>query len=90
MKKKIFIIVLVILSVLLLKLISNRIINNILITKYENGKYDATLGKLLTVLNISEPYVAYYNYGNILYNWGEYYAAEEKYKAALAEKPFRN
>ena len=83
MKKKILIILYIILILATLKLIYNKITNNILINKYENGEYSEKDAKDLTFLDFSQTYVADYNYGNVLYNNGYYERAIEQYQKAL-------
>ena len=83
MKKKVLIIIYVILILITLKLFYNILVDNVLISNYNNGKYSENQAKLLTFLNFSQPYIANYNYGNVLYKNGEYEQAIEKYKKAL-------
>lgn len=83
MKRKILTVIYVILIVIMLKLIYNTIANNILISKYNNGEYSEDNAKALTHFNFIESYIANYNYGNILYQKGEYDEAVKKYKQAL-------
>lgn len=83
MKKKILIILYIILILATLKLLYNKITNNILISKYENGEYSEKYAKDLTFLDFSQTYVADYNYGNVLYNNGYYERAIEQYQKAL-------
>ncbi len=84
MKRKILIAVYVILICITLKLIYNTTSNNILIRKYNNGEYAKGQAKALTYINFPQKYVANYNYGNILYQNGEYESAIEEYKKALS------
>ena len=83
MKKKVLIVIYIILILITLKLLCNTLINSILINNYNKGKYSDSQAKLLTFLNFPESYVANYNYGNILYQNGEYENAIEKYKKSL-------
>ena len=45
---------------------------------------------LLHILNINEPYIVYYNEGNINYNNKEYSKAINNYKKALSKNPPKN
>lgn len=83
MKRKILIVIYIILILITLKLLYNIISNSILISKYENGEYTASQAKALTYFNFPQSYVANYNYGNFLYQNGEYESAIEEYKKAL-------
>lgn len=83
MKKKVIVTVIIIAILIFLKLLFNTIVNTVLINKYNNGEYSESQVKLLTFMNFPEGYVANYNYGNILYQNGEYESAIEKYKKAL-------
>lgn len=85
MKKKVLIIIYIILMFIFLKLLYNTGTNSILINQYNKGKYNSNQGKKLTYLNFIQGYVANYNYGNILYQNGEYENAIEEYKKALKE-----
>lgn len=60
--------------------------NEHIISKYEDKNYSQDLD-ILTHTNIIEPYVVYYNNGNIHYQSGEYEAAIDDYKEALERKP---
>lgn len=84
MKRKILIAIYIILICITIKLGYNVVINSILIGKYEDGEYSEGLAKALTSFNFPQKYVADYNYGNILYQNGEYENAIEEYKKALA------
>lgn len=83
MKKKILITIYIILICIAIKFTYNIVINSILISKYEDGEYSNGLAKALTSFNFPQKYVANYNYGNILYQNGEYENAIEEYKKAL-------
>ena len=83
MKRKIIIAVDILLIIITLKLISNIGINSKLINSYYLKDYSEKQAKALTYFNFSESYIANYNYGNILYQEGEYERAIEKYKKAL-------
>ena len=83
MKRKVLILIYIILILITLKLLCNVLINSILISNYNNGKYSDSQARVLTFLNFSESYIAHYNYGNILYQNGEYEEAIEEYEKAL-------
>ena len=83
MKRKILITISIILIIVTLKLSYNLLINNIIISKYNEGEYNDNLAKTLTVVNFPQTYIANYNYGNILYQKGKYDEAIEKYKKSL-------
>ena len=67
----------------MLKLLYNIVLNNIMIKKYNNGEYSTNMAQALIYLNFPEKYIANYNYGNILYQNGEYDASIEQYKKAI-------
>lgn len=83
MKKNILITLYVILICITIKFAYNIVINSILISKYEEGEFSEGLAKGITKFNFPQKYVANYNYGNILYQKGEYEKAIEEYKKAL-------
>ena len=83
MKRKILIGIYIILILILIKLSYNTIVNSVLISKYNEGQYSENQAKLLTYMNFTQSYVANYNYGNILYQNGEYESAIEEYAKAL-------
>lgn len=82
MKKK-YVVIYLILFFILLKCGSSFFINEIFISKYEKGEYKESLVKTLLFINISEPYIAHYNYGNVLYKNNDYDKAIEEYNKAL-------
>lgn len=83
MKRKVLIVIYIILILITLKLLCNVLINSILINNYNKGKYSDSQAKALTFLNFPESYIANYNYGNILYQNGQYEKAIEEYKKSL-------
>lgn len=83
MKRKLLIVIYIIVILVVIKLLYNTVLNSILISKYNNGEYATNIGKTLTTLNFPQSYVANYNYGNILYQNGEYEDAIDQYKIAL-------
>lgn len=86
MKRRILIILYVILICIMIKFAFNMVINSILISKYEDGEYSEGIAKTLTKFNFPQKYIANYNYGDILYQKGEYEEAIEEYKKALNGK----
>lgn len=86
MKKKVLITLYILLILLNVKLFYNTIINNSIISQYNKGKYSEKTAKTLTNFNFPQSYIAYYNYGNILYQNGKYTEAIEEYKKALAKR----
>lgn len=83
MKRKILIIIYIAFILFTLKLLYTYTANNILISKYNEGEYDIIRAENLTHINFPQSYIAYYNYGNILYQNGEYESAINKYELAL-------
>lgn len=72
--------------IVFLKLVITFVINEMYISKYNKGDYDKNLVKSLFVLNFSERYIAYYNYGNLLYQIGYFEDAINEYNKALKLK----
>lgn len=85
--KKILIIIIIILSLILLKFSSTYIVNEVIINSYEDKEYDTNLINYLYFLNITEPYIVYYNHGNLLYQNKSYDLAITKYNEALLHNP---
>lgn len=83
MKKRVFSVIYIILILIFIKLLYNTVTNSILINQYNDGKYESSQGKKLTYLNFIQSYIGNYNYGNILYQNGQYEKAIEEYKKAL-------
>lgn len=81
--KKVLFVIYIILVLILSKLIVSFCINENFISNYKSGKYDEGTVKSLLVLNIPQPCVAHYNYGNVLYKNGNYDIAIEQYNRAL-------
>lgn len=81
--KKILKIIYAILIVILLKLVMTFSINESFIVSYNNGKYETLKAQSMLLLNISEPYVAHYNYGNVLYQKNDFQGAIDEYQRAL-------
>ncbi len=83
MKRKILIIVYVISILIMINLLYIIIKNNFIVNEYKNGKYLETQAKILTDITFQKSYISNYNYGNILYQNGEYEKAIIEYKKAL-------
>lgn len=82
MKKKVLI-VYIILIFIVIKLTSTFFINESFISKYNKGNYDKNQVKKLFFLNIIQPYIAHYNYGNVLYKNSDFDGAIEEYNKSL-------
>ncbi|MBR3032659.1 MAG: tetratricopeptide repeat protein, partial [Clostridiales bacterium] len=54
--------------------------------KYEEGDYTENYN-LLEVANINEPYIVYYNNGNVMYQRQDYELAIEYFEKALTKNP---
>lgn len=85
--KKVLNILFVITSLFLVKLVLSFTINEIIISNYNKNIYNTFLVKTLYLFNFSEPYIAYYNEGNILYRTEKYDKAYQKYEKAIKKKP---
>ena len=85
MKRKIFIIIFIILCIITINLLYRIITNYILVQAYHQGKYSKAQAKRFITYNIPKGYIEYYNYGNILYQNGEYEEAINEYKKALKQ-----
>ena len=83
MRKKVLLTVLCIVVVILLKLICDYILNTIQVNSYKEEKYNADLAQLVATLKFNKSHAANYNYGNVLYQKGDYDGAIEQYKNAL-------
>lgn len=81
--KKISIMLYIFLFLIAFKLVSSFIINEHFILKYDKGIYEEKSIKYLFFINVFEPCVARYNYGNILYQNKDYDKAIEEYNKAL-------
>ena len=86
MKKRV-IAVFIIFVVIWLKLICTYSINEIFIMQYNAKKYEENFVKKLFIGNFLEPYIAHYNYGNVLYKNNNYDKAIEEYNKALKLYP---
>lgn len=85
--KKLFNSIVIILFIVFIKCIISSIINEIIIWNDKKNIYNKNLVKTLYILNIQEPYIAYYNEGNILYKMGKYEQAVSKYEKSLQKNP---
>lgn len=83
MKIRILVITYICLIFIMLNLLFINVENTFIINKYENGEYLEKNSKLLTNITFQKSYISNYNYGNILYQNGEYENAIEEYKKAL-------
>lgn len=82
--KRVRIIVGILLSFSFLCLLINYIANEMMIKKYENNEY---IENKISVLGFTEPYIAHYNRGNILYKKDNYDEAVKEYEKALHLTP---
>lgn len=80
-------IIYVILIIILIKLALTFGINQLFLAKYDKGKYDDTLAKIMLVTNFQQPYIAHYNYGNVAYQNDKFDIAIREYKRALELYP---
>lgn len=87
MKKKLKLIFIIVLTTILVKFILTFTINEIIILNYNNNVYNTSLIKVLYPFNFSQPYIVFYNNGNLLYKKEKYTKAIEKYKKAIEKKP---
>ena len=85
--KKIYIILTIILSLILIKLVVTYSINQKVITEYEKGVYRKDLISFLKKTNWNEPCIVYYNEGNIYFQEKNYNKALKSYEKALRKKP---
>ena len=81
--KKIIIIILSIISIIILHLSTRYTINEIYISKTNDGIYDDSLVNKLFIINYPETYIAYYNKGNSYYLQEKYNEAIDEYEKAL-------
>lgn len=94
MKTKTLIIADIVFIFIMFNLLFVNIKNTFIINKYKEGKYLENDAKLLTNITFQKSYVSNYNFGNILYQNGEYEKAISEYKKALktvisSEKEFK-
>lgn len=75
------------LMILFLRFLMSFMINEYIIYNYNKGIYNDKLIKLLYIFNINQPYIAYYNEGNILYQLNDYDNAIKHYDTSLQKNP---
>ena len=63
------------------------LVNEKFISLYENGEYEEENIESLSLLNINEPYIYYYNLGNVYYKNDDFDNAIESYERALELHP---
>ena len=80
---KIYKIIYIVFVIIFIKLLITFGLNEYFISQYNNKEYNESIVEKLLFLNIYQPYIAHYNYGNVLYNNGKYNQAIEEYKRAL-------
>lgn len=83
MKNKALIVADIIFIFIILNLVFVNVKNTLIINKYKEGKYLENDAKMLTNITFQKSYISNYNYGNILYQNGEYEKAITEYKKAL-------
>lgn len=86
MKKKILIAIYILIFLICGKLAFNYIYNEVVIYHYHQGDNTITVNPLL-IFNWSEPYIAYYNQGNIYYKNDGFVDAITSYEKALEMNP---
>lgn len=86
MKKVVFIVIYSILVLGCLVLVFNYGYNAYMIYRYNQHDYTMT-SKPMEMFNWTEPYVAYYNQGNIYFQNEDYLKAMQYYEKALEENP---
>ena len=82
MKRRLIVAAYIIIGVVLFKLAFSYGYNEWVISKYEEEDYSENFN-LLEVANVNEPYIAYYNNGNVMYRLEDYRRAIEYYEKAL-------
>lgn len=91
-KRYTFIVFIIILFTLTVKFLSNTIINNKFLKNYELESYvdSSNISKKLLIFNISQPYIAHFNYANSLYHEKDLENAIKEYNQALKKHPPKN
>lgn len=85
--KKILKITLFIFLLIFSKLLFTYLTNEYIIFNYNKGNYKNNLIKVLKFINTNEPYIVFYNEGNIYYKTGKYEEANKNYDIALSKNP---
>ena len=85
--KKFFIAIYIVLIFIAVKLTFTFYMNEKFIDNYNQQIYSYDDIQYLFILNIFEPYIAYYNYGNILYQNSDFEEAIVQYRKALTLFP---
>lgn len=83
MRQKKILILVVLALIVTIKCLYTIVINDKFINQYSNKVYNEDQVKKLFFLNIQEPYIAHYNYGNVLYQNSNYEEAKSEYEEAL-------
>ncbi len=86
MKKKIIIAAFTLVGLILSKFAFTFVYNEWVISKYEEKDYSENFS-LLEMLNITEPYIVFYNNGNVQYQLKNYEEAIRYYEEALEKDP---
>ncbi|MBR6849144.1 MAG: tetratricopeptide repeat protein [Lachnospiraceae bacterium] len=86
MKKKIIIVAFTLVGLILSKFAFTFVYNEWVISKYEEKDYSENFS-LLEMLNITEPYIVFYNNGNVQYQLKNYEEAIRYYEEALKKDP---
>lgn len=86
MKKRILIGIYIMMLLVCVELVFNCVYNGIIVYCYKNANYTMIVEPLM-VFNWNEPYIAYYNKGNICYQKENYLDAIEAYNMALKKNP---
>lgn len=88
--KKTLKITLIFLIIIFSKLLITYIMNEYIIINYNKGQFKDNIIKILKVFNTNEPYIVYYNEGNIFYQKGDYEKAINNYDIAINKHPKKN
>ncbi len=85
--KKVMMVLILVFSLIFIKFSVSYFVNNKIINDYNEGNYDQNLIKILYFLNLSEPYIVYYNHGNLNYQLKNFSQAIDQYQKSLELKP---